>query len=53
MEIKEKLSEFDYLSVDKKVDKIIKISANYLIAPLDYLEKEIKKAYIYAREAHE
>jgi hypothetical protein len=53
MDAKEKTLEFDYTSINKKVDKIIKKSAGYLSAPYDFLEIEIKKAYLYAREAHE
>lgn len=45
--------EIDYASVDKKVDKLIKNVCLYLsgLSP-DYIENEIKKAYLFAREAH-
>ena len=43
----------DYTSVDKKVDKLIKNVCLYLseLSP-DYIENEIKKAYLFARDAH-
>jgi hypothetical protein len=43
----------DYTSVDKKVDKLIKNVCLYLseLSP-DYIQNEIKKAYIFARDAH-
>lgn len=43
----------DYTSIDKKVDKLIKNVCIYLsdLSP-DYIANEIKKAYLFAREAH-
>jgi hypothetical protein len=52
MEVKDKVI-YDYSSLDKKVDKIIKISASYLTLPIPVIETQVKKAYIFAREAHE
>lgn len=53
METKENL-HYDYSSIDKKVDKIVKISASYLVwFSYEFIEKQIKQAYIFARDAHE
>ncbi len=43
----------DYSLVDKKVDKLIKNICLYLseLSP-EYIENEVKKAYLFAREAH-
>lgn len=43
----------DYTSVDKKVDKLIKNVCIYSsdLSP-DYIANEIKKAYLFARDAH-
>lgn len=53
MDPKDKLI-YDYTLVDNKVDKIIDISASYLV---NFSHKliwtEIKRAYLYARAAHE
>lgn len=46
-------SEFDYSAVDKKVDKLIKKVRIYLSDfSQDFIENEINKAYLFAREAH-
>lgn len=46
--------KYDYTSLEKKVDKIIKLSASYLVdLSHSYIENQVKKAYIYARDAHE
>jgi (p)ppGpp synthase/HD superfamily hydrolase len=44
----------DYSAIDKKVAKIIKKAQSYMknTSP-DFVEKEINKAYLYARDAHE
>jgi hypothetical protein len=52
METKDKIV-YDYSPADKKVDKIIKMSASYLMIPVDEIAEQIKKAYLYARDAHE
>jgi len=42
-----------YADIDKKIDKIIKIACSYISVFLpETIEKEIKKAYIFAKEAH-
>jgi (p)ppGpp synthase/HD superfamily hydrolase len=44
----------DYSYIDKKVDLLIVEAKTYLTnEDKSFLEAEIKKAYIYAREAHE
>ncbi len=51
---KEIFKEFDYSKIDKKVDQIIKKTSKYLtIFDKDFISAEIKKAYFYARDAHE
>ncbi len=46
--------KIDYSKIDIKVEKIIKDTSKYLkIFEKDFIEKEIQKAYIYARDAHE
>lgn len=46
--------KYDYTSLEKKVDKIIKLSASYLVdLSYSYIENQVKKAYIYSRDAHE
>jgi len=46
--------EVDYSKIDKKVDQIIKKTCIYLkIFDKELIENEIKKAYLYAKEAHE
>ncbi len=49
----QEIKEIDYTSVDKKIDKLIKEVCLYLneFSP-EYVENEIKKAYLFAREAH-
>ncbi len=43
-----------YKKIDKKVDNIIKKVSKYMWnLNFEYIESEIKKAYIYARDAHE
>jgi hypothetical protein len=44
----------DYSTIDKKVAKIVKKAQSYMknISP-DFVEQEINKAYLYARDAHE
>lgn len=44
----------DYSAIDKKVAKIIKIAQSYMNwSDAGFIELEIQKAYLYAREAHE
>lgn len=44
----------DYSKIDNKVEQIIKKTCKYLkLFDKEFIEKEIKKAYLYAREAHE
>lgn len=44
----------DYAAVDKIVDEIIETVAGYMQGvPRDVIEREIRKAYIFARDAHE
>ncbi len=44
----------NYSWIDKKVSKIIKIAQSYLQwYDADFIAQEIKKAYLYARDAHE
>ena len=49
-----KNKKYDYSQIDKKVEKIIKIASSYMIN-LDkvFIDEEIKKSYIFARDAHE
>ncbi|MDP2396205.1 MAG: hypothetical protein Q8S84_07350 [bacterium] len=43
-----------YLNIDLKVEKIVSNVAKYMNnLNIEYIRKEIFKAYIYAREAHE
>lgn len=43
----------DYTIADKKVEKLIKESSKYLtMLPYETIQHEIKKAYIFARDAH-
>lgn len=43
----------DYTQIDKKVDKLILKVSNYLVQiPFEEIEKEIKKSYYFARDAH-
>jgi len=50
----EEKKNIDYSKVDKKIEKIIRDTSKYLkIFDKDFIEKEIQKAYIYARNAHE
>jgi GTP diphosphokinase / guanosine-3',5'-bis(diphosphate) 3'-diphosphatase len=52
MEVKDK-TVYDYSSLDKKVDKIVKVSTSYLLLPQKIIDEQVKKAYLYARSAHE
>jgi hypothetical protein len=47
------ISDINYTSVDKKIDKLIHKICLYLsdISP-EYIKDEINKAYIFAKEAH-
>lgn len=52
--MEDKTKKYDYSLINKKVDKIIKISTSYLISiDKKYIEEQIMKAYIFARDAHE
>lgn len=52
--MEDKAKKYDYSLINKKVDKIIKISTSYLISiDKKYIEEQIMKAYIFARDAHE
>jgi hypothetical protein len=45
---------YDYSKIDKKVDKIVKNISLYMRnLNKDYIKKEVYKAYLYARDAHE
>lgn len=46
-------SSYDYTSIDNKVKNIIKTVCLYSDFEEHYIESEIWKAYIYARDAHE
>jgi len=45
--------KIDYTNIDKKVSEIIKKVSKYLNVDKKVIEKEITKAYIYARDSHE
>jgi (p)ppGpp synthase/HD superfamily hydrolase len=47
-------NNINYIEVDKKIDLIISKAKTYLQKEDEsFIELEIKKAYIYARDAHE
>ena len=49
----EEKKNINYSKIDKKVEKIIKDTSKYLkIFDKDFIEEEIKKAYIFAKNAH-
>jgi len=53
-EKKEIFKQYDYSKIDRRVDQIVKKTSKYLsIFDKNFIEKEILKAYHYARDAHE
>jgi hypothetical protein len=45
---------YDYSKIDKKVNSIVKKVSLYMpTLSFDEIEKEIFKAYVYSRDAHE
>jgi len=47
------IENIDYTGTDKKVDKLINEVCLYMVGfSRNYIENEIKKAYLFAREAH-
>lgn len=47
-------TSYDYSAIDKKVDKIVKLSASYLVwFTYEFIDKQVKQAYLFARDAHE
>ena len=47
------VSKIDYSKIDKKVDSIVLKVSKYLSLDKKIIDSELKKAYFYARDAHE
>jgi hypothetical protein len=44
----------EYIKIDKKVKEIVKKASLYMLdKPYEEIEKEVFKAYYFARDAHE